>query len=130
MTLRNQQAKVALGSAAPGVDWATKYEDVCRLIRACPQFTLEVEYSGDDPEDVLQDVLQGILRREAGTSGWDPSRAKLGRYVWLVTWSICSNRRRARGSRLQARVGVLDGDEVVDAAVHAARRLEALNPHG
>ena len=37
-----------------GIDWAAQYGDVVRLIRACPQFQLEVEYSGDEVEDVLQ----------------------------------------------------------------------------
>lgn len=75
---------------------------------------------GHDADDVLQSVFLGLLSRQRSRSRFDPQRASLSKYVYLVAGSIIANmldyhRRRSRWEQL----GAWNGQAEVDAALLA-----------
>ena len=44
-----------------------------------------------DPDDLLQEILIGVLVRQRGRGAFDRRRASLSSYVHLVTYSVTAN---------------------------------------
>ena len=75
-----------------GIDVSKAYLDVKRI-------TLKFfgRTNGLDPEDLLQEVLLAILRKNASPkSAFDPSRSSFGHYVHLVAKSVVLHMLEAR----------------------------------
>jgi DNA-directed RNA polymerase specialized sigma24 family protein len=131
------------GRKPVGIDWSTQYDDVVALIGGSPAVRMAVD-AGLDQEDLVQEVLAGLLTRERSSGGWDRARGGLGTYVWLVARSVVRDVLAARHVRRLEQVGarlVFEGrgpyrnishDEAgehregrtVDAAVFAERTVE------
>jgi DNA-directed RNA polymerase specialized sigma24 family protein len=73
-----------------GVDLARHWEDVRRMYYRC--FARRVALGSGDHEDVIQDVYASLLARNQGEHPWDPQRAPLPRYLYLVIQSVVMNR--------------------------------------
>lgn len=76
--------------ARVGLDVGARYDEVRRLICACPAYRRAVA-DGWDADDLLQDALMRLVSRQLGRSAWDPSRRSLGGYVWMVARSTIAN---------------------------------------
>jgi DNA-directed RNA polymerase specialized sigma24 family protein len=83
-----------------GVDLAQRGVEVAKLLRAaCGQ---AIQGYGYDFDDVLQEVYQGLLRRNRGPGAFNPERASFGYYITMVCRCVFSNyhareqRRRSR----------------------------------
>ena len=101
------------------LDLQKHYHDVRRLTAAHPLYRV-ARTRGHDPDDLLQAVCLGLLTRQQTRSRYDPSRASLSKYVYLVAGSILANlldyqRRRAKWEQ----VGAWHGGAEVDAATMA-----------
>jgi hypothetical protein len=81
-----------------GIDLAKRGHEVRKLFYA--GYGRRVTRHGYDPEDVLQEVYQGLLVRNRGKCPFDPSKSSFGHYVHMVCGCIVSNYRR-RYSRLE-----------------------------
>lgn len=84
-----------------------------------PLYRIAVQ-RGHDGDDLLQSVFLGLLTRQYSKSRFDPSRASLSKYVYLVAGSIIANlldyhRRRSKWEQ----VGAWNGQAEVDAALLA-----------
>jgi DNA-directed RNA polymerase specialized sigma24 family protein len=72
-----------------------------------------------DPEDVLQEIYQGLLIRNNGTCPFDPSKSSFGHYVYMVADCVINNHYRKTARRREVeQVGVStpsgDSFEVLD----------------
>lgn len=67
------------------------------------RFSGRVRAAGIDPEDGFQEVVLGLLTRQAGRSAYDPKRATLSGYLYLAMTGITINMadREARRRRRQ-----------------------------
>lgn len=108
---------------AVGVDLATQYMDVRRLFYA--GFARSLAAKGYDPEDVLQEVCQGLLTRNVGKCPWDPAKSSLGHYVHMVTNCIVSNYIRKHKRPLEhlgesdvGSSGTTEGEESLEHGIH------------
>lgn len=72
-----------------GIDLAKRGIEVRKLFFA--GFGRRVLQAGYDPEDVLQEVYQGILVRNQGKCPWDPAKSSFGHYVHMVASCVVSN---------------------------------------
>ena len=81
-----------------GIDLAKRGHEVRKLFYA--GYGRRVMKYGYDPEDVLQEIYQGILVRNQGKCPFDPRKSSFGHYVHMVCGCIVSNYRR-RYSRLE-----------------------------
>jgi len=86
------------------------------------RFSGRVRAAGIDPEDGFQEIVVGLLTRQAGRSAYDPRRATLSGYLYLAMTGITINMadREARRLRREGRPAGLweayndadrDGDE-------------------
>ena len=101
------------------LDWQRSYKDIRRLTASHPLYRIAVQ-RGHDGDDLLQSVFLGLLTRQYSKSRFDPSRASLSKYVYLVAGSIIANlldyhRRRSKWEQ----VGAWNGQAEVDAALLA-----------
>ena len=55
------------------------------------RFSGRVAASGIDPEDGFQEIVVGLLTRQAGRSAYDPSRATLSGYLYLAMTGMTIN---------------------------------------
>jgi hypothetical protein len=85
-------------SLSAGIDLALRGHEVRKLFFA--GYGRRVLRYGYDPEDVLQEIYQGILVRNKGKCPFDPSKSSFGHYVHMICGCIVSNYRR-RYSRLE-----------------------------
>ena len=107
-----------------GIDLSKRALEVRKIFFA--GFAGKVNRMGYDPEDVLQEVYQGILVRNMGKCPFDSRKSSFGHYVHMVTSCILSNYRR-RHSRLERneQFGVTSASgEEVDAALGDRARVE------
>ena len=105
---------LSIEKVVKGIDLAKRGHEVRKLFYA--GFGRRVVKYGYDPDDVLQEVYQGLLVRNNGKCPFDPSKSSFGHYVHMVCGCIVSNYRR-RYSRLSRneQFGVLGAEgEVVD----------------
>jgi DNA-directed RNA polymerase specialized sigma24 family protein len=72
------------------LDLARHHEDVRRLTWRHPLFRVAVEL-GHDADDVMQEVMLRLLRRQQGRSAFDVSRGSMSNYVHLSVGSIVAN---------------------------------------
>lgn len=99
-----------------GVDLVNRSHEVRKLFYA--GFGRRVQRYGYDPEDVLQEVYQGLLVRNKGKCPFDETKSSFGHYVHMVCGCIVSNyhRRYSRLARNEV-FGVSSADgEVLDVA--------------
>jgi DNA-directed RNA polymerase specialized sigma24 family protein len=68
-----------------GIDVASKYVDIRKLVSKF--FTA----SKIDPEDLLQEVLLAIVRRNGTPSAFNPAKSSFSHYVLLVAKNAISN---------------------------------------
>lgn len=75
---------ITVASSAPplGIDLGARGHEVRKLFYA--GFGRKVARMGYDPEDVLQEVYQGILVRNEGRCPFDPRKSSFGHYVHMV----------------------------------------------
>lgn len=106
-----------------GVDLATRAHEVRKLLYKC--FGRKMARHGFDPEEVLQEVYQGLLVRNAGKCPWNPNISSFGSYVCMVISCILSNyARKKRRIRANEQVGITGFDD------GAARLMDvAESPH-
>ena len=108
-----------------GIDLGKRGHEVRKLFYA--GFALKISYRGFDPEDVLQELYQALLIRNAGKCPWDPQKSSFGHYVHMVAGCIISNYIRKHG-RIEANevFGTADSDgEAVDVAASDLPRIKA-----
>lgn len=72
------------------------------LAKACTYFGSLLRASGYEQEDLQQELLIVFVGRLQGTHPYDPQRAQLRTYLYMLTRSVLLNRierrkRRARG---------------------------------
>jgi len=112
-----------------GIDLKKRAHEVRKLFFA--GFARRVHRYGYDPEDVLQEIYQGLLVRNKGKCPFDPTKSSFGHYVHMVCGCIVSNyhRRYSRLARNEV-FGVLtvnDAEmEMVDVADADLVRVEAV----
>jgi len=75
-----------------GIDLAVRGREVARLLHS--GFSGKMRAARYDPEDVLQEVYQGILIRNRGRCPFDPRKASFGHYVHMVCHCVLSNYHR------------------------------------
>jgi len=93
-----------------GIDLSKRGHEVAKILFA--GYGSRINYLGHDPDDVLQEVYQGILIRNQGKSPWDASRGSFGTYVHMVCGCVLSNYSKKRGRYLKnEQVGVLEWRE-------------------
>lgn len=68
-----------------GIDVAKKAGDIQRIALKFFRGT------GLDPNDLVQDVLCAILRKNGTPSAFDPSKASFSKYVYLVSRNVVCN---------------------------------------
>lgn len=73
-----------------GIDLAVRWGEVKKLFYA-GGFTGTLQREGIDPEDFLQEVYRGLLRRNTGTCPWDAKKSSFGHYVHIVMSCVLSN---------------------------------------
>lgn len=104
-----------------GIDLAKRGDEVAKLLFS--GFGHAIHSAGLDPEDVLQEVLAGILIRNKGTCPFDSRKASFGHYVHMVCECVMSNVHR-KNNRMRSReqTGAIgfsadgDGSSCVDAS--------------
>lgn len=86
----------------PGVDITRQWKDIERLARAYYRAPQTQEYlrarakAGHagrriEADDFVQEVALAIHRKNGTAGAFDPSRGKLGTYVWRVCFSVASH---------------------------------------
>lgn len=98
LVLNDESLSVVLPAAGLGIDLSQRAIEVRRLFFS--GFARKVLWYGYDPEDVLQDIYQGIMVRNTGKCSFDPAKSSFGHYIHMVCGCIISNYRR-RYSRLE-----------------------------
>lgn len=89
--IRALSAKMDGGvSGGLGIDLAARSGEVKKLFYA-GGFTGTLQREGIDPEDFLQEVYRGLLRRNTGTCPWDAKKSSFGHYVHIVMSCVLSN---------------------------------------
>jgi DNA-directed RNA polymerase specialized sigma24 family protein len=108
------------GEASPrGIDVAAKHTDIRRIVLK------HFHVAGVHPDDLVQEVLAGILRRnQLPRSAYDPSRAAFSTYVYLVAHNVSARLARKEQRQHQAREAV---EQTVRAFFQA--RGERWRPH-
>jgi len=91
-------SSLAVHTPKLGVDLEGRYIEVRKLFFA--GFARRVLRMGYDPEDVLQELLTGLLVRNAGKCPFNPNKSSFSHYIHMVAECILSNYRR-RYSRLE-----------------------------
>ncbi len=111
-----QEITILESPPAHGIDLNRYHKDVRRLFFA--GFSKRVVSMGYEPEDVLQEVYQGILVRNGGKCPFDPSKSSLGHYVHMVTGCILSNynRKSSRIRRYESVGSIGEDGEMEDVA--------------
>lgn len=87
-------------SSLPPLDLANA--DVQRLVRRifhARGFARRLREAGWEDEDAIQEIYVGLLTRQRGRSRFDPSRASLSKYVFLVVSSVTRNLLARRGTK-------------------------------
>lgn len=93
------------------LDLASRYHDVRRLVCAHPAFRRAVR-EGYDPDDLRQEVLLELvaLQHRPG-SVYQPGRASLSKYVYMVTWTAVAQVKRKRRHLEEEQADPLDEGE-------------------
>lgn len=114
-------------SRVKGIDLEARGEEVAKLLFA--GFGRRIHGCGYDPEDVLQEVMAGILVRNRGTCAFDSEKSSFGHYVHMVCECVLSNYHRKQSRRREKeQVGAFDKDGVlVDVADSTVADRESLN---
>lgn len=94
----NGSSDLSVEETPRGIDLAKRSHEVRKLFYA--GYGRRVAKYGYDPEDVLQEIYQGILVRNKGKCPFDASKSSFGHYVHMICGCIVSNYRR-RYSRLE-----------------------------
>jgi RNA polymerase sigma factor (sigma-70 family) len=89
-----------------GVDLHNRALEVKRLFYA--GFGKQVVREGYDPDDVLQEIYQGILARNKGVNPYNPEVSSFGHYVHMVCRSVWFNY-RDKMQRIASRSGTVKG---------------------
>lgn len=78
-----------------GIDVASKYIDIKKLV--CSKFRAV----GIDPDDLVQETLLNILKRNNTPSAFDPEKASFSKYVYMIAQNALRNalEREKRWSR-------------------------------
>lgn len=95
-----------------GIDLHNRAHEVKKLL--FHGFGTQIFSGGYDPDEVLQEVYRGLLKRNDGTCAWDADKSSFGHYVHMVASCILSNyRRRENRRRSIEQVGMptVEGDD-------------------
>jgi len=84
-----------VASIPRGVDLEGRGREVAKIFYA--HFAQQVIREGYDPDDVLQDIYQGLIMRNRGKNPYNPDVSKFGHYVHLVCKSVWINYRQKYG---------------------------------
>ncbi len=99
-----QRAPTVSGSV--GIDLERRGHEVRKLFFA--GFGHRIKKHGYDPEEVLQEVYQGLLVRNRGKCPFDPAKSSFGHYVHMVAECIINNYHRKHNRRRMNEVAALD----------------------
>jgi RNA polymerase sigma factor (sigma-70 family) len=91
-TRREVPKRDVLSFLRPGVDLELRAHEVEKLLNA--SYGSKLEGWGLDREDVLQEVVKGILSRNNGPGAYDPDRGAFSTYVTMVCGCVISNMRK------------------------------------
>jgi len=80
-----------------GIDLLNRSHEVRKLLFA--GYGRRIFAGGYNPDDVLQEVYQGLLVRNQGKCPWDPSKGSFGHYVHMVCGCVFSNMGRKQRRR-------------------------------
>jgi len=72
-----------------GIDVEAKYEDIKRIY--FKRYLKQIIAIGEDPQDMLQEILQGILIRNKGKCPYDPKKSAFSTYVTMVCHCVMTN---------------------------------------
>jgi RNA polymerase sigma factor (sigma-70 family) len=112
-----------------GIDVRAKYQDIKKI-------TLKhFRGSGIDPEDLVQEVMVAILKRNTTKSAFDPSLSAFGHYVYMVAHNVLANalekqRRYNREVMMVEPLEMVDDRDTIGAfeAVHDSPRISRNRP--
>jgi len=79
------------GSTPIGIDLAKSHQDVTRIVWKF------FHVPGHPMEDLVQDVLLAIHRRNFTPSAFDPRKAKFATYTFMIAENVCRNLVASRG---------------------------------
>jgi len=95
-----------LPAPPPGIDLEARGHEVRKLLLA--KFGGWINSSGYDPEEILQEVNVGILRRNVGRCVFDPKKSSFGHYVFMVCNGVLANyHRRDKRRKTHEQSGLL-----------------------
>jgi len=72
-----------------GIDVEVKYHDIKRIY--FKRYLKQILALGQDPEDMLQEIMQGILVRNKGKCPYDPDKSAFSTYVTMVCHCVMTN---------------------------------------
>lgn len=99
-SLRTERpARSVLDFLRPGVDLEERGHEVEKLLNS--SFGNKLELWGLDREEVLQEIMKGILSRNKGPGAWNPDRGAFSTYVTLVCRSVILNMKKRKKRRDQ-----------------------------
>lgn len=78
-----------LPSKVLGIDVEAKYQDIKRIF--FKRYLKQIIAIGEDPEDMLQEILQGLLVRNKGKCPYDPKKSAFSTYVTMVCHCVMTN---------------------------------------
>lgn len=93
------------GTTPLGIDLKVKHLDVLKIVRK------HCRIEGLDPDDLLQEIYAGILRKNLTASAWDGRRSSFSHYVCIVARSIAGHMLEAKRWRAES-----TGEETPDVA--------------
>ena len=96
-----------------GIDLVARGREVAKLLFA--GFSGMIRAGGYDPDDVLQEVYQGILVRNAGSCPFNPAKASFGHYVHMVCRCVLANYHRRHQRHAVEQLGLPGyGEDTLD----------------
>lgn len=80
-----------------GIDLNKRGHEVKKILMA--KFNGWMSKEGYDPEDILQEVYAGIIRRNQGKCPYDSDKSSFGKYVFMVCHCVLANYHRKQKKR-------------------------------
>lgn len=89
MVLKSWFGRRPKNPTAAGVSVAHQHLDIRRLV--LHGFGAKIAATGLDVEDVIQEVVRAVLRRNEGDGRFDSGRSSFSHYIYVVTRSVLSH---------------------------------------
>jgi RNA polymerase sigma factor (sigma-70 family) len=100
-----------------GIDVRAKYNDIRKIVGS------HLYSSKLDAEDLMQDVVLAILKKNGTPSAFDPKKSSFSHYVFLIASNVLrtallKQRRWNRNQRVGARSTIVDDHDPIAAWIH------------